>query len=315
MTPVGGDSAAIRLMGVEKWFGEQRALAAVDWEVPAGSIYGLVGANGAGKSTLMRVALGLLRPDQGTVTVLGASLADDPDPAWIRRQVHYVASARSASPPFRVDEWLGYAQRLYPEWDAARAARFLQALDIAPGRRLRTLSQGQRTALDIAVAAAAHPAVLLLDEPTNDLDVVVKGQVIQLLLDMAAAEGTTLVWATHHIEDVERVADHLAVMYGGRIVLATDVDALKSRMRRFQVVLPDESLADALGADPAIIGVERHGRVALVTVEGPAEGLAAACRAAGSPLVEAVDMDLTEVVRWALGKAGYGRDQLRWTEG
>jgi ABC-2 type transport system ATP-binding protein len=310
-----GDSAAIRMTGVDKQYGDQRALEAVDWEVPRGSIYGVVGANGAGKTTLLRLALGLMRPENGSVTVLGTPIAHDPDPAWIRTRVHYVASGRSSIPPLRVAEWLRYAALAYPRWDAERANRFVDALGIPPGRAIRDLSQGQRTALDIAVAAAAHPDLLLLDEPTNDLDVVVKAQVIQLLLDMAAAEGTTLVLATHHIDDVERVADHLAVLYAGRIVLATDVDGLKARIRRLQVVLPDEAWFDTLARVPAVVGVERHGRVALVTVDGSVDAFADACRAAGAPVVEPVEMDLTEVVRWVLRRAGYGRDQLRWTEG
>jgi len=302
-------TAAVEMHGVRKAFRGRDAVRAIDWSVPEASVCGLIGANGAGKTTLLRLALGLVRPDAGTVAVLGERLGLEN--ARARERVHYVASDRAMAPAFRVDEWIRYTSLAYTRWDPARAQRLLDALELDPRRGVGELSAGQRTSLQIVVAAAARPDVLLLDEPTNGLDIVVKTQVLQLVIDMAAAEGTTVILASHHIEDVERLADHLAVLYDGRFVLQGELDAIKSSMHRLQVVVPGDWPAE-LERDPTVVRVERRGKVAVLTIEGPSEPVAEQCRQHGAVLVEPIDLDLAEVFRVVLGKEGYSRAQLQW---
>ncbi len=297
------------MQDVQKSLGQRPVLRDVTWSVPQGCVCGLIGANGAGKTTLLRLALGLVWPDAGTVRVLGERLGREN--AALRQRVQYVASDRTLPLGLRVGDWLHYASLAYPHWDRARARRLGIALELPPGRSVRELSAGERTSLQIVAAAASHPELLLLDEATNGLDLVVKSQVLGLLIDMAAAEGTTIVVASHHIEDIERLSDRLAVLHAGRIVREGELDAIKASVHRLQVVMPGDWPA-ALDADPRVIAVERTGKVALVTVEGPAEPVATAYRAAGAILVEPVDLDLGEVFRIVLEREGYGRAELRW---
>jgi ABC-2 type transport system ATP-binding protein len=301
-------TAAVDMRGVEKRLGNRSVLNHIDWTVPPGSIYGLIGPNGAGKTTLLRVALGLLRADRGRVFVFGEE--PEGDGARLRERVYYVASDDAMVPALRVEEWLRYAGMIYPRWDRARAARLVAGLEIAPRQRIQFLSTGQRTSLQIAVAVAAKPDLLLLDEPTNGLDPVVKTQVIQLLLDVSASEGTTMVLATHHIEDVERLADHLAVLYDGRFLYDGALDDLKAEMHRVQVVFSGEEPPD-LDADPRVLTVDRRGKVALVTVQGPADPVIGRLREAGAVVIEPVDLDLAEAFRVMLAKEGYTRAELR----
>jgi len=303
---------ALAMQGVRKAFVGRTVLHGVDWAVPAGSLCGLIGANGAGKSTLLRLALGLLWPEEGRVEVLGQTLGREN--ARMRETVHYVASDGSPGPRFRVGEWLRYASLAYPRWDAERARRLTAALELAPDDRIGELSTGQRTSLQIAVAMAAHPDLLLLDEPTNGLDPVVKTRVLELLVEIAAAEGTTIVMATHHIEDVERLADRLAVLYDGRLVLEGELDAIKASMHRLEVVFP-KGWPPELAQDPRIVHTERRGKAALITVEGPVEPWIAQCRNLGAVWVEPLDLDLTEVFRTVLEKEGYTRAEFRLGEG
>jgi ABC-2 type transport system ATP-binding protein len=301
---------ALRMEGVHKAFRGREVLGDITWSVPTASVCGLIGANGAGKTTLLRLALGLLWPDAGRIEVLGERLARDT--VALRERIHYVASDRPMASAFRVEEWLRYARLLYyPRWDEGRARRLVAALELATDRAVGELSAGQRTTLQIAVAVAARPDLLLLDEPTNGLDVVVKSQVLELVLDMAGAQGTTIVIASHHIEDIERLADRLALLYDGRLVLQGELDTIKASLHRVQVVMPGQWPAQLL-ADPHIVRVEHRGKVALITVEGPLEPMVARCRSAGALLVEPVDLDLTEVFRTVLGREGYSREQLRW---
>lgn len=302
-------SPAIAMSGVTKVYGGKIALDHVDWQVQAGSIHGLIGANGAGKTTLLRLALGTLWPDRGRIEVLGQQLGIEN--AALRQKVHYVATGRPLPVHFRVGEWLHYMERLYKRWDAERAKRLLGAMEMDVKALIRSLSSGQQASLQLAGAVAARPELLLLDEPTNGMDLVVKRQVLQLMMDMAAAEGTTMVLATHNIEDVERLADSLSILYRGRFVLDGSVDSLKTHMHRLQVVTGSR-WSDTLFDNPQIAHVENRGQVALVTVEGPAEPLMAHFRAAGALLVEPIDIDLAEIFRLVLEKEGYSREAVAW---
>lgn len=297
---------AIEMHGVSKGFRDLQALHTIDWSVPQGSIYGLIGANGAGKTTLLRLALGLLWPDQGDITVLGEPLTRDASD--MRQRMHYVASGRSMVPSFRVAEWLQYASLLYQRWDATLAKNLLDALELPEEKSIGSLSSGMQTSLQLAVALASRPDLLLLDEPTNGLDIVVKRQILQLIIDMASEEGTTVVIATHNIEDIERMADRASVLYQGRFLIADDLDAIKRHMHRIQIVLPGEW--------PSILShitrIERQGQMAVVTLEGSPDVALEAFREAGATHLEVVDMDLTEVFRSLLEKEGYTRESLSW---
>jgi ABC-2 type transport system ATP-binding protein len=300
---------AISMRGVTKSFRGQQALVGIDWSVPTGCIYGLIGANGSGKTTLLRLALGLLWPDQGEISVLGQTLGNEN--AEVRQIVQYVASGRPFAVGFRVKEWIRYASLLYAEWDGSLCNKLLVALEINPQQHISDLSSGMQTSLQLAVAIAAHPRVLLLDEPTNGLDVVVKRQVLQFIIDMAAKWDTTIVMATHTIEDIERMADTVGILYRGRFIFQSELDAIKAHIHRLRVVIP-QPLPQFLQHDPRILQIRHQGHITQVTVEGRLEPMAAAFRDAGAVLVEPVDMDLTEIFRVFLEKEGYSREALRW---
>lgn len=300
---------AIHTEGVVKSFRGRRVLEDINWSVPAGGIHGLIGANGAGKTTLLRLALGVLWPEAGHLEVLGTRLGHEN--AALRHRVHYVSPDRGMPANFRVGEWLRYAALLYRRWDGGRAERLVRALELDRAAAIGQLSSGQQMSLKLAVAVAARPDLLLLDEPTNGLDVVVKRQVLRLIIDMAAAEGTTLVIASHNIEDIERMAEAVSVLYRGRLIFHESVEAMKLRFTRLQVVLPGQ-LPDAVEHDPAMMAVERRGQVVTLTLDGDGSTVAAACRQAGASLVESVPLDLSEIFTAILEREGYTREQVDW---
>lgn len=302
-------TVAISARGVTKTFRGRPVLKNVDWSVKTGHIHGLIGANGAGKTTLLRLALGVLSADQGSLTVAGERVGQDS--AEMRQRVHYVASGHPMAGGFRTGEWVRYASLLYDRWDSERISRLLKALELDPAAAIGQLSTGQQISLKLAIAIAARPDVMLLDEPTNGLDVVVKRQILQLIIDMAASEGTTIVMATHNIQDVERMADSISVLYEGRMVLTEDIDAMKQSVNCLQVVLSG-GWPLTLDQDPRIIQVKRRGQVALVTVQGDVSAVQSLFIGAGATLVEPIPLDLTDVFAAILKKEGYSRDTLEW---
>lgn len=300
-------TAAVELMQLTKRFDERLAVDSVNLEIPTGSIFGVVGANGAGKSTLLRLTIGTMWPTAGEVRLFGETLARESAP--IRQRVHFVGADGEMLRSFRVHEVAHYASLLYERWDEDRCKRLFDALELPRNRTVRNLSTGMKMQLRLAIALSAHPDLLVLDEPTNGLDPVVKRQFLQLIVQEAAGQGTTVILATHLLDDVERIADGVAVMYRGRMVASGVIDDLKGRVHRLQAALPN-GLPPAIEDHPAVARVDRQGQVFTLTVEGDAQDIQDRLWAAGAPFVEPVELELTDLFRYLMEKEGYSRDSV-----
>jgi ABC-2 type transport system ATP-binding protein len=181
----------------------------------------VVGPNGAGKSTLLALAAGLLRPTDGSVTVLGGS------PAASRERLAYVAQNKPLHPQLTVNGTLRLGRDLNPRhWDAGVAERIVAEGDLDPGARIRSLSGGQRTRVALALALGKRPELLLLDEPMADLDPLARHQLMATLMADAADRGTTVVMSSHVVAELEGSCDHLLLLGGGRVRLAGPLDDL-----------------------------------------------------------------------------------------
>lgn len=211
--------SALTCRALVKRYGDLTALGRLDLAVAPGEVLALVGFNGAGKTTLMRVALGMIRADDGQVTILGTDLADG-NPDWSR--VGHLIDSRFGYPELTVTENLYAAARLHglahrPAQVAVATAIERLALDPWATRRAGTLSQGNRHRLGLAAAVLHEPALLVLDEPTNALDP--SGVVLlrDLVAELATA-GAALLVSSHHFDEVARVANRVSVVHTGRVV-------------------------------------------------------------------------------------------------
>jgi ABC-2 type transport system ATP-binding protein len=216
-------TAALEALELGKRYGRRWALRDCSLQVPAGSIVGLVGANGAGKSTLMHLAVGLLAPTSGTITVLGAKPAAG---AHQLARVGFVAQDAPLYPGLRVAEHLRLGRRLNPGWDAHAASARIQRLGLDPRQRAGHLSGGQRAQLALTLAVAKRPELLLLDEPVASLDPLARREFLQRLMETVVDQRLTVVLSSHLLADVERACDHLIVLAAGEVVLAGDVEEL-----------------------------------------------------------------------------------------
>ncbi|MFG3498569.1 ABC transporter ATP-binding protein [Streptomyces sp. NPDC047928] len=212
-------TAALEATGLAKRYRRTTALRDCAFRLPAGRVCALVGPNGAGKSTLLALAAGLLRPDAGTVRVLGT------DPATARERIAYVAQDKPLYPQLTVGETLRMGRELNPErWDADTAERIAGPLD--HHARVRTLSGGQRTRVALALALGKRPELLLLDEPMADLDPLARHELMGTLMADAAERGTTVVVSSHILTELEGACDHLLLVDGGRVRLSGAIDAV-----------------------------------------------------------------------------------------
>jgi len=198
--------------------------------IRAGSIYGFLGRNGAGKTTTIRMLAGLIRPDEGTVRVSGK------DPFGIgaeeRLRLGYMSEKAVITPFARVRTVLNLGRWLYPGWNSALVDSLLAKYGLSPCKRLTTLSQGNQRILGFIMAIAPRPSVLLLDEPAANLDVVARREVLDDILELIRDCGCTVLFSTHILSDVERVADEIGILAGGTLRVSEPLDSFKDSIRQ-----------------------------------------------------------------------------------
>jgi ABC-2 type transport system ATP-binding protein len=209
--------SVVAVAGLCRRFGAKAALAEVSISISRGSVLGLVGENGAGKTTLIRHLLGMLRAQEGSVRVFGL----DPvaDPVGVLSKVGYLSERRDLPGWMRVDEFLRYTQAFYPEWDEQYAEELLERFQLDPTQKINTLSQGQQAKTGLLTALAYRPELLILDEPSSGLDPVVRREILEAIIRVVADEGRTVLFSSHLLEEVERVADRIVMLQRGRVVL------------------------------------------------------------------------------------------------
>jgi ABC-2 type transport system ATP-binding protein len=220
----------IRVDGLTVRYGQRLALDGVSFAVAEGAVYALLGRNGAGKSSLVRCLLGEQRPAAGSVSLLGQDV-------WTQRasilsSVGVVPEDPDMPPAMTPRQIARFCSRLYPTWDAAgveaRLKRFRIPGDIPFGK----LSKGQKAQVALALALASAPKLLVLDDPTLGLDAVARKAVFEELIGELADRGTTVFITTHDLAGAERIADRVAVLRQGKLVLDEDMETLKRRFRR-----------------------------------------------------------------------------------
>lgn len=254
-----GATAAVELRSVSRWYGNVVAINDISIAVGPG-ITGLLGPNGAGKSTLLHLLAGLLRPSGGTVLIEG-------QPTWrnpaLYRRIGLVPEREAVYSFLSGFEFVRLNARLQGVTDPdAAAARAIRTVDLedAQGRALGTYSKGMRQRAKVAAALVHDPAVLLLDEPFNGMDPRQRLHMMELLTGMAAA-GRVVLFSSHILEEVERLAQNVLVIHAGRLAASGNFREIRrlmtDRPHTFTVRSSDDRrLASALVADPAVFGVE-----------------------------------------------------------
>jgi ABC-2 type transport system ATP-binding protein len=222
----------ISIQNVSRSYDGPAVLRDLNLTVRQGSIYGFLGRNGSGKTTTLRMLAGLTKPDAGVLRILGR----DPFTAGAeeRQWVGYMSEKGMIPAYTKVSTVLKLGRALYPHWDAALADALVAKYDLPLGKRFMTLSQGKQRLLGFVMAIAPRPRVLLLDEPAANLDVVARREILDDILGLIRDCGCTVLFSTHILSDIERVADEIGILAQGNLRVSEPLDSLKDSIRQIR---------------------------------------------------------------------------------
>jgi ABC-2 type transport system ATP-binding protein len=281
---------AIAIDHLTKRYGTQDAVADLSLEVAEGSVCGLLGPNGAGKSTTFKCLLGLARPTSGTTAVLGAPVT----PPTFETLV-YVPEKNTLYDWMTVGQHLTLARRVYKNFDPARAAELAATFKLDSRKKIKRLSKGQQAAVALVLAFAIRPRVLVLDEPSSGLDPLFQRVVLDLVID-AAAGGSTVLFSSHQIGQVERAADCIAIMKNGRLILQGNLDTLKGDEKIVEAIFEGPAaLPNGLASDTRVRRIERNGRILRAYVNGGSAEIASRLETLGPKAVSIYDLSLEDI--------------------
>lgn len=286
-----------------KRYGRTWALRNCSFALLRGRIAALVGSNGAGKTTLLSLAVGLLRPSEGSCRVMDWSPSDDPE--FALPHIGFMVQDAPLHGSFSVAEMLRFGRSLNRRWDQAGSEQRLARLGIPLTRRVRQLSGGQRAQLGLTLALAKRPALLLLDEPLGSLDPRARRAFLNELVTAAHDDDLTVIFSSHVIGDLERACDHLLLLDHGRLVIDGGIDDLLCEHR---LLWGPSLLADGEWPDLKVVHRADDGNLTRLWVRGSQPALPAGWQAAELSLedlvltyLEAAALEIPDV---ALGTVG-----------
>lgn len=232
-----------------KYYGSRQVVAPLDLQIPRGSVFGFLGRNGAGKTTTIRMLLGLVAPTRGSATVLGYDCQNLTPEA--RARIGYLAEGHNVYDWMTVEESRSFQCAFYTNWNDKVFWGVIDHFRLKPRAKAGDLSRGERAGLCLALVLAPEPELLILDDPALGLDPVARRSLLQSMVYVTRRSDRTILFSSHLLTDVERVADAIAIMDGGELRASCTVDTFRDRVR--QVTLTFTGQAPAAPAIPGLL--------------------------------------------------------------
>ena len=288
------DTFIIETADLRKSYDGVEALRGVNLQVPAGSIYGFLGRNGAGKTTTLKTLLGMTRPTSGIARVFGLAADSTADSVEIRRRTGFVNDAKDLYDYMSVAEMVRFTATFFPRWSRDLEQRYLTRFELPLDRKVKALSRGMRTKLALLLALCRGADLLMLDEPTSGLDPAMTEEVLQALVTHVANQETTVFFSSHQLAEVDQIADRIAIIDRGRVVVAGSLDDFRENFRRVQFVFEGDA-PETHFRTRGIERVTRKGRVLTVLSSAGAESVIEEARPLNAVSVEVVPVTLKEI--------------------
>ena len=256
------DDYVINIQNLVKFFDGRCVLEDINLNVPRGCIYGLLGRNGIGKTTIIRILLGLDFPTRGQTFVLGHDSQNLT--AKIRGLVGCVSEGHNLIQTYKVSRLIKICRDISLRWNEEFFGHLIETFRLPLDRRVRELSMGMRAQLNLALAMAIEPELLILDDPTLGLDTVARRQFLELAIELIQKQERTILFCSHILSDVERIADRVGILAAGKLVVDCPLEELKKRVKKLRVIFPGTPPAESYMTE--IINRKVSGREMILTI-------------------------------------------------
>ena len=285
----------LELKNITKTFGSFKALDDLSMTVPKGAVYGLVGPNGAGKSTAIRHALGVYRPDSGSVTFDGQSVYENPA---VKIRISSIPDDVFFFPSASLEEMRGYYKGIYPQFDDQLFERLYEVFQLPKKSPIRRFSKGMQKQAAFHLSICTRPDMLILDEPVDGLDPVMRRQVWSLLLSDVAQRETTVLISSHNLRELEDICDHVGIMDHGKMLLEKSLADMQGATHKLQIVgdVPQEL---------DILHENSSGRLQTLVVRGSAQEIEERVKASNPAYFDVLPLSLEEIFIYELGGVDY----------
>jgi ABC-2 type transport system ATP-binding protein len=228
----------VKINNLTKFFDGRCVLDDISLQVPRGCIYGLLGRNGAGKTTIIRILLGTDSATRGETSLLGCD--SQRLSAKLRGRIGYVAEGHNLIQQYKVSRLIRLCKDLSITWNEGFFKSLIGTFRLPMDRKVSALSTGMRAQLNLSLAMAGDPELLILDDPTLGLDTVARRQFLELAINLLQKDGRTILFSSHILSDVERIAERIGILAGGKLVVDCSLEELKNRIRKLRLIFADE---------------------------------------------------------------------------
>lgn len=275
-------------------------------EIQDGTVFGLIGTNGAGKSTFLRMAAGILKPDEGTITLDGEAVFED---IRVKARCFYIPDEPYFLGNGTPDDMKTFYQDIYPNFDTDRFAKLLKSFELDGRRKIQTFSKGMKKQLAVLLGICAGTDYLFCDETFDGLDPVMRQTVKSLFANDIEERNLTPVIASHNLRELEDICDHVGLLHRGGMLLSKDLDDMKMNIHKIQCVLP-AGLDRTNLQDLDIMTVEQRGSLLTLTVRGQKEEIQARMQSYHPVFFEMIPLSLEEIFISETEVAGYDIKKL-----
>lgn len=247
----------LKIINLSKKFDATPALENISLEVQQGSIFAMVGPNGAGKTTLIRAIMGIVLPDSGRIEFQGQDLHAYPQ---LKEQIAYIPELHHFYPDFTGRQLTQLYRMTYSTWDGERYLELRDVFKLPDNKKFKNFSKGMKTQMAFLLNLSINPRLLILDEPTSGLDPIVRKQVLNLIVDLVASQGTTVIISSHNLLELERICDSFGILSQGKLLLSEQVDTLKEEICKVQVAFA-QGLPEEIARHPGLLSCQQVGHI------------------------------------------------------
>ena len=276
----------------------KKILEDINLKIPEGKIYGIIGPNGVGKTTLLRCLTGIYETTKGTVNYDGKNVYDNPK---VKELIGYVADENIMHPNFRVKHILKFYKYSYPMFDEKRYYELNEIFKIPENRFIFQLSKGMKMRLSIMLAFSIHAKYLILDEPTSGLDAVLKNKLLNIFVDEVYENNTTIIISSHHLNELERICDDVAILDNGVVSYENSLENMKNKIKKIQVAFDEPVYEEDLNLK-GIFKISKAGRVFTIITDEYDEDFLKGLKKFKPLFVEEVDLSLEDIFIYKVDK-------------